>query len=119
MLPWHEAHVASKAAASGAHIPAHALLECYSVLTRLPQPLASEDAGALLGARFATDHILVPTPELQASVVERCASLGISGGAVYDALIAMTAKAEGVLLLTRDRRASGTYERIGVDFRSI
>ena len=36
LLDWHEAHEASRQAAQGAVIPAHALAETYSVLTRLP-----------------------------------------------------------------------------------
>lgn len=119
LLPWHDAHDVSQSAAAGALMPAHALLECYSVLTRLPQPLSPADAGELLRQGFAPDRILVPPSELQSSVVQRCSDLGIRGGAVYDALIAMTAHAEQATLLTRDRRASTTYERIGVAYRFV
>jgi predicted nucleic acid-binding protein len=40
---------------------------------------------------------------------------GVTGGAVYDALIAATVKHAGAKLLTRDRRALRTYQVIGVD----
>ena len=41
------------------------------------------------------------------------------GGEVYDALIAMTAKSAGAVLLTRDRRAETTYRAIGVESRYL
>lgn len=119
LLPWHEAHDASRQAASGAVIAAHALLECYSVLTRLPEPLSPEDAGALLRERFGPERIVVPPKKVQTSLVQSCTDLGIRGGAVYDALIAATVKAKSMTLVTRDRRASRIYELVGVDFRFV
>ena len=41
-------------------------------------------------------------------------SLGIAGGAVYDGLVALAAKEHGVALATRDARARGTYDAVGV-----
>jgi len=40
--------------------------------------------------------------------------LGISGGAVYDALVALAAAEHGADLATRDGRAKATYETVGV-----
>jgi len=40
--------------------------------------------------------------------------LGIAGGAVYDALVALAAQEHEVPLATRDARAQGTYEAVGV-----
>jgi predicted nucleic acid-binding protein len=40
--------------------------------------------------------------------------LGIAGGAVYDALVALAAYDNQATLATRDARARGTYERVGV-----
>ncbi len=42
------------------------------------------------------------------------ARLGIAGGAVYDALVGATARRNGLTLFTRDRRAKGTYDALGV-----
>ena len=39
--------------------------------------------------------------------------LGIAGGAVYDALVALAAKEHGAALATRDARARGTYDAVG------
>ena len=40
--------------------------------------------------------------------------LGIAGGAVYDALVALAAKEHGAALATRDARARGTCDAAGV-----
>jgi len=40
--------------------------------------------------------------------------LGIAGGAVYDALVALAAQEHEVPLATRDARAQGTYDAVGV-----
>ncbi len=41
--------------------------------------------------------------------------LGIAGGAVYDALVALAAKEHRAALATRDARARGTYNAVGVE----
>jgi toxin FitB len=92
----------------------HALPETYSVLTRLPGDarLAPADAARLLNARFSAPLALsgAPTRELP-DILSR---LGIAGGAVYDALVALAAKEHGAALATRDARARGTYDAVGV-----
>ncbi len=40
--------------------------------------------------------------------------LGIAGGAVYDAIVALAALEHGAALATRDARAKATYETVGV-----
>ena len=92
----------------------HALAETYSVLTRLPGDarLAADDAARLLDARFTTPLALSAG---QARKVHGTLSrIGIAGGAVYDALVALAAKEHGAPLATRDARARGTYDAIGV-----
>jgi toxin FitB len=92
----------------------HALAETYSVLTRLPGDarLSAEDAARLLDARFATPLTLSgPTARKVHVTLSR---LGIAGGAVYDGLVALAAKEHGVALATRDARARGTYDAVGV-----
>jgi predicted nucleic acid-binding protein len=92
----------------------HAVAETYSVLTRLPGDarLAPADAARLLGARFSAPLVLsgVRTRKLP----DTLARLGIAGGAVYDALVALAAKEHGAALATRDGRARGTYDAVGV-----
>jgi toxin FitB len=93
----------------------HALVETYSVLTRLPGDirLAGDDAAELLAARFTAPLLL--SPEATRHLPDTLSRLGIVGGAVYDALVAMAALEHGAPLATRDARARDTYERIGVD----
>ena len=121
LTQWHVAHESSRRAASGAAIPAHARLETYSVLTRMPPPhrLAPDVVAELLARRFAGDRILVPSAGLAREIVERCRTAGIDGGAVYDALVGLTAAESGCRLLTRDERAAGAYARLGLDFELV
>lgn len=92
----------------------HALAETYSVLTRLPGDarLSAQDAARLLDARFAAPLVL-SGPSAQAVHVI-LSGLGIAGGAVYDGLVALAAKEHGMALATRDARARGTYDAVGV-----
>ena len=93
----------------------HALPETYSVLTRLPGDarLSAPDAARLLDARFTTPLTLSgqAARELHATL----SGLGVAGGAVYDGLVALTAKEHGMALATRDARARGTYDAVGVN----
>ncbi len=93
----------------------HALPETYSVLTRLPGDarLSAADAARLLDVRFTTP-LTLSGPAAQ-EVHATLSGLGIAGGAVYDGLVALAAKEHGVALATRDARARGTYDAVGVD----
>jgi toxin FitB len=92
----------------------HALAETYSVLTRLPGDarLAPADAARLLKARFSAPLVL-SSPRIR-TLPDTLSRLGIAGGAVYDALVALAARQHGAALATRDARARGTYEAVGV-----
>jgi predicted nucleic acid-binding protein len=118
---WHEGHADSAAALRRApKIPAHALIETYSVLTRLPPPHRAQPAlvAGFLAKTFGDRPLALPPAE-HVRLVELCASLGMAGGSVHDALIAMTVKHARGKLLTRDRRATLTYERLGVAYEWI
>jgi len=92
----------------------HALAETYSVLTRLPGDarLAPADAARLMNARFAAPLVL--SGSRARKLPDTLSRLGLAGGAVYDALVALAAKEHGATLATRDARARGTYDAIGV-----
>jgi toxin FitB len=92
----------------------HALVETYSVLTRLPGDarLSAADAAQLLDARFAAPLTLSGPPAQ--TVHATLSRLGVAGGAVYDGLVALAAREHGVALATRDARARGTYDAVGV-----
>lgn len=114
---WHRGHASAVAALRAGDISPveHALLETYSVLTRLPPPhrIAPAVAAEWIRERLGTEAIR-PRPSAVASLPSIAASLDISGGAVYDALIGVSARDAGAHLLTRDRRASRTYDLLDV-----
>lgn len=91
----------------------HAVAETYSVLTRLPGSLrlAPLNAARLLKTRF--DAPLVLGLATSRTLPQRLGELGIVGGAVYDALVALAAVEHDATLATRDARARATYEAVG------
>ena len=118
---WHELHEeAASILDDGAAIPAHAFLETWSVLTGFPPPhRASADiVQTWLEDRFP--RVLDPPPgEAQRDLVYRLAEARRIGGAVYDGLVALTAKHAGAVLVTADRRAVPVYELVGVEHRLL
>lgn len=99
---------------------AHVALETYSVLTRLPAPhrVDAKTAATILDARTPAGYVALAGEEL-AQVNGRLASAGVSGGASYDGLIALTALKHGLELLTRDHRAQRTYQSLQVPHRML
>jgi predicted nucleic acid-binding protein len=97
----------------------HAAFETYSVLTRMPGRRAVDAAttGDLLRRAFPV--VLWPAADTVAKVLERFARLGVTGGAVYDALVGTAALEHGRTLLTRDQRARRTYDLLGVDHEFV
>jgi predicted nucleic acid-binding protein len=91
----------------------HALAETYSVLTRLPGDarVAPADAARLIRERFAAPLTLAH--DTFARLPDLLSPLGIAGGAVYDALVALAAIEHDAELATRDARAKATYEILG------
>jgi toxin FitB len=76
------------------------------------------DAEAVLSRRFPDPALSLGDAERD-GLLGRLAGAGVLGGQVYDALIALEARAAGETLLTRDRRAQDTYRRLGVPFRAL
>lgn len=118
---WHRRNDEARAVLDeGAALPAHALLETYSVLTAFPPPhrAAPSLVDAWLYDRFLT-ILEPPAPSDQRDLVHRLASTGRTGGAIYDAIVALTAKLAGAVLVTADARAAPVYDLIGVDLRRL
>lgn len=118
----HTAHATVRQHAVGRTpvLTTHSLAETYSVLTRLPGDarLSLADAARLLAANFRVAAL--PVPAAQAGDLPReLAPLGIAGGAVYDALVGLAARAADAPLATRDARALGTYAALGVDVEIV
>jgi len=97
----------------------HAAFETFSVLTRLPPPNRRKPTAVarLLAHNFPGSRFL--SAESARSLHARLASLGIAGGAVYDALVAAAAAEHSITLATRDRRAADTYRALDIDFELI
>jgi predicted nucleic acid-binding protein len=93
----------------------HAAAETYAVLTRLPGDLrvTPQDAARLLRERFSEPLLL--DAATQRRLPEILAERDISGGAVYDALVALAAVQHNLPLATRDARAKGTYDALGAN----
>ena len=118
---WHEGHrTAASALARKPRVPAHVLVEAYSVLTRLPPPhrAPGELVAAFLAERFSRPPLMLPA-RAYLRFIEQAAANAIAGGSIYDALIAATVRHASARLLTRDRRAAATYERLGVTYELL
>lgn len=118
---WHEHHaVAQKAMANAPRLIAHAAVESYSVLTRLPPP---HRAGASIVHSFLTERFVEPFLTLSdigyQELLATVTSGHIHGGSTYDALIAFTAAEHEATLMSLDRRAVATYEAIGATVEQL
>lgn len=120
--PWHESHEAAFDALAAARpgIVAHAAVETYSALTRMPDPNRMHPAEALLFLEdWFEDRWIGLTAAAQRRLLGRLSAAGIHGGATYDALIGATAAAEGATLVTADRRALVSYALVGADVQLV
>lgn len=112
---WHETHETARESIVGTRLIGHTMFEFVSVLSRLPEP-HRVDARLLaewLRRTFLEPPLVLTAKQTQAGVNTLVAN-GVTGGAVYDGLIALTAAAHGATLISLDQRASVTYSRIGV-----
>lgn len=118
---WHGQHEPAAAALEAVDVlPAHVLVEVYSVLTRLPSGLAVPPALAadVLARRFSRPPLRLDD-SARAGVLQTLAAAGVLGGASYDGLVALEARAHAQPLLTLDERAQSTYRRLGAEFALI
>jgi predicted nucleic acid-binding protein len=115
---WHEHHESAVATLDAANAPvliAHCALETVSTLTRMPEPLrvAASDVVLYLRSWFGSGLIALEA-RASSTLMDELVGRGIDGGAVYDALVAATARAHGATLTSADRRARATYSALGV-----
>jgi predicted nucleic acid-binding protein len=117
----HEAHEATVEAVGRRRmgLAGHAWFETYSVLTRLPPGLRRSPAevSRLLAHDFPETGFL--SAEESSALGKELADLGISGGGVYDALVAAAARHHDRPLISGDARARQTYEALGVTVEVI
>ena len=98
----------------GASVCAHTLAELYAVLTASPQfrvsPVGAAQTVEALAVRL---RVIQLEPVMYVRATQRLAGLGVSGGAIYDALIAeaaLNAGAEGLVTLNAKH-----FVRLGED----
>ena len=118
---WHEHHViARKAMTSRPRLVAHAAVESYSVLTRLPPPHRAQPSivHTFITERF-TDPFLTLSETGYQKLLATVTASHILGGPTYDALIALTAAEHQATLMSLDQRAAATYEAIGVTVEQL
>lgn len=118
---WHESHAAAlRAFERGPRLIGHCALEAYSVLTRLPAPqrVASALVVEFLRERFPQEPLVLSASQLSGLVAD-LQQRGITGGAVYDGIVAMSARVHGAELVSLDRRAVETYRRCEVAHRLL
>jgi predicted nucleic acid-binding protein len=118
---WHTDHRPAAAALRKVEaLVDHVVIETFSVLTRMPPP---QRVPADLVSAFLAAHFPVSTPRLQGvpadEVVDTAVRAGITGGAVYDLVVALAARRGGAKLLSLDRRAIPTYEGAGTDYELV
>ena len=118
---WHEAHNrAVEAIGASPRLPAHAAIETFSVLTRLPAP---HRASAIIVSRFLDERFPEPFLTLPGAahrqLILEATDNTMTGGSIYDALVAATARHAGAKLLSLDRRAASVYRRLGLDFELL
>jgi len=96
---------------------AHVLAESYACMTSMPGGRRLEPGltRQILGEMFPRSPIALSGVGYL-RVVELVADLAISGGAIFDCLIAETARENGTTLVSLDRRAAKNYAAVGVDF---
>lgn len=117
---WHERHSDAQSSLRGGRVVGSALVEAYSVLTRLPAPhRAPADVAAEFLARVVDSPPLTLSPTATRRLPSLLASRGISGGASYDALIAATAAEADEELVSLDLRAAVTYRLMGARHRLL
>jgi predicted nucleic acid-binding protein len=118
-LPNHE--FARPYLAQSPRLPAHAAVETFSAISRFPEPFRVDAATAakLIADNFRDRVLAGPSPKQLPAWLARMADAGISGGAIYDALVGETAKLAGATLVTADRRAAETYRAVGVEVQML
>jgi predicted nucleic acid-binding protein len=108
------------AVGDGPGLIVHVAFETSSVLSRMSEGQRLE-ATVVLDAleREFPEPWLALDRDAQRSCLRSAVDAGLRGGALYDALIAATAREYGATLLSADRRAREAYEAMAVDVSYI
>lgn len=118
---WHLRHDdAQRAVRNSDRLIAHVGLEAFSVLTRLPAP---HRAPAGLVRTFLARHWPAPWLTLDGKqyteLLAQADAATVSGGSVYDALIASAAREHGHGIVSLDQRAARTYQALAARYELL
>lgn len=117
---WNPAHRVARSAVEAARCAVdHAVVEAYSVLTRMPEPGRLEPNMAAEAIEDAVTKVISLPLASRLTLARTLAGYGVSGGASHDGLIALTAAHHDATLLTLDARAVPTYRACGVTFELL
>ncbi len=99
---------------------AHVLAESYATLTRLPQPfrLSPTDCQGFLTSAFHAQPLSLSSGGYLRTL-DFVAERGLAGRAVYDCLIAETARENDAVLMSLDHRAAVRYSMIGAEHQML
>lgn len=120
LAEWHPSHQLARASITpGSAVVWHCLIEAYSVLTRMSDPHGADppDVAEALSRLFESALVLDGGQAI--GIAGALSSRGVSGGATYDGVIALTAAQHRATLVTRDARAAATYRACGVTFELL
>ncbi len=100
---------------------AHTIAETYAVLSSPSGPYRVEPDAVVVYLDQFLDRAdpAQPRPGSYREAIALLGDHGRGGGAVYDALIALTARDAVVALVSLDRRAERTYAACGVEARML
>ncbi len=121
----HRFHGAAESAVSEVrsegHLVAHTMAETYAVLSAPGSVYRTEPEAVVsyLDEFLEGSPPIQPRPDAFREALELLSGEGRGGGAVYDALIALTVRDANATLISLDRRAKPVYELCGVEFRFL
>lgn len=116
--PWHVAHEAAVEALAAAEpsLISHVAFETTAALSRMPEGQRLDPGVVLawLQLRFGARWLALPAAATRRAL-RTAVDHGIRGGALYDALIAATARHHHHTLISADRRAARVYSALGTE----
>jgi predicted nucleic acid-binding protein len=115
----HPAHAVARAALRqpGLRLVAHVTFETFAHLTR-SRPRVHPQV-VLDALRMLDEQPVALSGEVYLDTLRRCVDGALIGGAVYDALIAATAREAGLRLVSLDLRAARTYATMRADYELL
>lgn len=98
----------------------HVIAEAYARITSMPGGLrlSPSSAWTLLGDMFPGEPMVLSGAGYL-RILGLMADIGIPGGAVYDCLIAETAREHNAVLVSLDKRAAQHYAAVGAEFELL